>query len=170
MTIGEIMDILPEILNRRSIRKYKSTRVTDEQINDLILAASLAPSGSNEQPWDFIVVKSKEMKEKICELDHNQKWMLRAPVFIVCVGKSTYRKDDSMERTIRDSAIAITHILLQAQHMGLATCWTGWYEQDEMRNLLGLTDKDYVTGIIIVGYADENPDARPRRKATYTEI
>ncbi len=39
-----------------------------------------------------------------------------------------------------------------------------------MRNLLGLTDKDYVTGIITVGYADENPDDRPRRKATYTEI
>lgn len=164
------MDILPEILNRRSIRKYKSIEVTNKQIGDLILAASLAPSGSNEQPWDFIVVKSKEMKEKIFELYHNQKWMLQAPVFIVCVGKSSYRKDDSMECTIRDSAISISHILLQAQHMGLATCWTGWYEQDEMKNLLGLTDKDYVTRIITVGYADENPDARSRRKVTYTEI
>lgn len=164
------MDILPEILNRRSIRKYKSIEVTNKQISDLILAASLAPSGSNEQSWDFIVVKSKEMKEKICELDHNQKWMLQAPVFIVCVGKSSYRKDESMERTIRDSAIAITHILLQAQHMGLSTCWTGWYEQDEMRNLLGLTDKDYVTGIITVGYADENPAARQRRQPSFVEI
>lgn len=164
------MDILPEILNRRSIRKYKSIEVTNKQIGDLILAASLAPSGSNEQPWDFIVVKSKEMKEKICELDHNQKWMLQAPVFIVCVGKSSYRKDDSMERTIRDSAIAITHILLQAQHMGLSTCWTGWYEQDDIRNLLGLDDKDYVTGIITVGYADENPDARQRRQPRFVEI
>lgn len=164
------MDILPEILNRRSIRKYKSIEVTNKQIGDLILAASLAPSGSNEQPWDFIVVKSKEMKEKICELDHNQKWMLQAPVFIVCVGKSSYRKDDSMERTIRDSAIAITHILLQAQHMGLSTCWTGWYEQDDIRNLLGLDDKDYVTGIITVGYADENPAARQRRQPSFVEI
>lgn len=43
------MDILPEILNRRSIRKYKSIEVTNKQISDLILAASLAPSGSNEQ-------------------------------------------------------------------------------------------------------------------------
>ena len=54
--------------------------------------------------------------------------------------------------------------------MGLATCWTGWYEQDEMRNLLGLTDKDYVTGIITVGYADENPDARQRRQPRFIEI
>ncbi len=59
---------------------------------------------------------------------------------------------------------------LQAQHMGLATWWTGWYEQDEMRNLLGLTDKDYVTGIITVGYADENPDARQRRQPRFVEI
>ncbi|MCR4830427.1 MAG: nitroreductase family protein, partial [Pseudobutyrivibrio sp.] len=43
--------MLPEILNRRSIRKYKSIEVTNKQIGDLILAASLAPSGSNEQPW-----------------------------------------------------------------------------------------------------------------------
>ena len=78
------MAILSEIKDRRSIRKYKSVEVTDELLNELLTAAFLAPSGSNEQPWDFIIVKSKEMKEKICQADHNQKWMLQAPVFIVC--------------------------------------------------------------------------------------
>ena len=164
------MAILSEIKDRRSIRKYKSVEVTDELLNELLTAAFLAPSGSNEQPWDFIIVKSKEMKEKICQADHNQKWMLQAPVFIVCIGKSSYRKDGSMERTIRDCSIAIAHLLLQAQHLGLGTCWTGWYEQDEIRNLLGLTSEDYVTGIITVGYADESPAARPRRTLSFKVI
>ena len=164
------MAILSEIKDRRSIRKYKSIEVTDELLNELLTAAFLAPSGSNEQPWDFIIVKSNEMKEKICQADHNQRWMLQAPVFIVCVGKSSYRKDGSMERTIRDSSIAITHLLLQASHMGLGTCWPGWYEQEEMKSLLGLGDGDYVTGVITVGYADENPSPRPRRKISFTEI
>ena len=164
------MSLLSEITERRSIRKYKSDPLTDEQLLELITAACLAPSGSNEQPWDLIIVKSKEMKEKICQADHNQKWMLSAPVFIVCVGKSSYRKDGSMERTIRDSSIAITHLLLQASHMGLGTCWTGWYEQEEMKSLLGLGDGDHVTGVITVGYADENPSARPRRKINIKTI
>lgn len=130
------MEILPEILNRRSVRKYIDKDVTDEQIKTLIEAARLAPSGSNTQPWDFLVVRSQELREKISILDHNQSWMLTAPVFIVCIGSTRYRGDGDLERVIRDSAIATEHILLQAEHMGLSSCWTGWYDQKEMRELI----------------------------------
>lgn len=164
------MDILSEIKNRRSIRKYMDKEVTDEQISLLIEAARLAPSGSNMQPWDFIVVRSQEMKEKICAVDHNQKWMLSAPVFIVSIGNEKYRGDGDMERVIRDSAIATEHILLQAEHMGLATCWTGWFEQEDIRKALGLAENCYGSGVITVGYANEQPVARPRRNMEYTII
>ena len=161
------MNILPEIVNRKSIRKYTDKDITDEQIAELIEAARLAPSGHNKQPWDFMVVRSKELREKISALDHDQKWMLTAPVFIVCIGDEKYRGDGDMIRVIRDSAIATEHILLQAEHMGIATCWTAWYEQDDMRELLGLDEHCFVIGIVTVGYADENPPARPRRKLDY---
>lgn len=164
------MDILPEIKNRRSIRKYTSQEVTQEQIQLLIEAARLAPSGSNMQPWDFIVVSSQEMKEKICRADHDQNWMLTAPVFIVCIGNEAYRGDGDMERVIRDSAIATEHILLQAEHMGLATCWTGWFEQEDMRKALNLDAHCYVIGVITVGYAAEQPPARPRRTIEYITL
>ena len=62
--------------------------------------------------------------------------MLTAPVFIICIGNERYRGDGDMERVIRDSAIATEHILLQAEHMGLATCWTGWYDQQEIELLV----------------------------------
>ena len=164
------MNLLPEIADRRSVRKYLDKDVTDEQIALLMEAARWAPSGSNMQPWDFLVVRSREMKERICAADHNQTWMLTAPVFIVCIGNERYRNDGDMDRVIRDSAIATEHILLQAQHMGLASCWTAWFEQEEMRPVLGLDGHCYVIGVVTVGYADEVPDARPRRAAKYTVL
>lgn len=167
---GGFMEILPVIKSRRSVRNYLDKDITGEQIRLLLEAAYLAPSGSNKQPWDFLVVRSREMKERICEADHNQKWMLEAPVFIVCIGDEKYRGDGDMERVIRDSAIATEHILLQAEYMGLATCWTGWYEQEEMRKVLGLDEHCYVIGVITVGYAAQQPAARPRRELKITEL
>lgn len=164
------MEILPEIKNRRSVRKYNDRDVTDEQIKALIEAARLAPSGSNKQPWDFLVIRSRKLREKISVLDHNQSWMLTAPVFIVCIGNARYRGDGDMERVIRDSAIATEHILLQAEHMGLSSCWTGWYDQKEMRELLELDDDCYVIGVVTIGYADETPSARPRRRIYYKTL
>ena len=164
------MEILSEIKNRRSVRKYNDREVTDEQIAALIEAARLAPSGSNKQPWDFIVVRSKALREKISVIDHNQTWMLTAPVFIVCIGSTRYRGDGDMERVIRDSAIATEHILLQAEHMGLASCWTGWYDQNEMRELLNLDDDCYVIGVVTIGYTEERPSARPRRTINYKTL
>jgi len=164
------MDILPEIANRRSVRSYNDREITDDQVALLIEAARLAPSGSNKQPWDFLVVRSPELREKISRLDHDQKWMLSAPVFIVCIGNESYRGDGDMDRVIRDSAIATEHILLQAEHMGIATCWTGWYEQGAMRDLLGLDENCYIIGVVTVGYSDDRPEPRPRRKIEYKTL
>ncbi|MBR0051555.1 MAG: nitroreductase family protein, partial [Firmicutes bacterium] len=63
---------------------------------------------------------------------------------------------------IRDTAIAVSFMILQAQHMGLNTCWTGWFDQKEMRTALGISDDYYVSGILTVGYGAESPEQRPR--------
>ena len=51
----------------------------------LVESARLAPSGSNTQPWNFIIIRSEETKEKIIKVDGNQAWMKSTPIFIVCV-------------------------------------------------------------------------------------
>ena len=96
--------------------------------------------------------------------------MLTAPVFIVCVGNEKYRGDGDMERVIRDSAIATEHILLQAEYMGLGSCWTGWFDQDEMRNALKLDERCYVIGVVTIGYPDAQPAATKRRHLEYKEL
>ncbi|NLD20478.1 MAG: nitroreductase [Clostridiales bacterium] len=169
--------MIKEIQSRKSVRVYKDKDVEDKLIMGMIEAARLAPSGNNTQPWTFIIVRTKEMKEKIASADGNQKWMLTAPVFIVCVADIKCRvkdtegmalNDDSPEaalkKVIRDTSIAVEHLVLEGQHLGLATCWTGWFEQEDMRQVLGIPSDKYVLAVVTVGYAGETK-AAPKKKA-----
>lgn len=169
--------MLKQIENRRSIRKYLNKTVEKEKIVQILESARLAPSGSNTQPWSFIIVESEKMREKLSIADNNQKWMMTAPIFIICVAdircridkKKDIRLDENssepeLKQIIRDTAISIGHILLEADHLGLATCWTAWFEQEDVRPILNIPEDKYVCGIITVGYGDETPMQRPRRK------
>jgi len=57
--------LLELVKKRRSIRRFKPDMVPDEAINKILELARWAPSGSNHQPWEFIVIKDKTVKDKI---------------------------------------------------------------------------------------------------------
>lgn len=167
---------LKQIEERRSVRKYKNMEVENEKLLQILESARLAPSGSNTQPWIFIIIKSDETKKKLAASDHNQMWMMKAPIFIVCVADISCRIERSenicldenspepeLKQIIRDTSIAIENILLEAENQGLSTCWTAWFEQHDIRPILGIPENKYVCGIITLGYGDETPSQRPRR-------
>ena len=88
------MDIKTAMIERRSIRKYKPDPVPDEMLQELIEAARLAPSGTNHQPWRFIVVKNQNVKEQIQAAAFNQKFLSQAPILLVCCADlMTYARD-----------------------------------------------------------------------------
>lgn len=64
------METSEAIVNRRSIRKFKSDSVPDKQVTALIEAARLAPSGCNAQPWRFKIVKDLKTRRKLAEAAH----------------------------------------------------------------------------------------------------
>ncbi len=78
------MDVSEAIRKRRSIRKFKPDPIPEEKIRLLLESARLAPSGTNTQPWRFIVIKDNDTKKKLQEAAHNQRHINRAPVIIVC--------------------------------------------------------------------------------------
>ena len=78
------LDVLEAIQTRRSIRKFKTTPLTSEQINNLLEAARLAPSGCNVQPWRFIIVNDTQLRTKLCEASFDQQFIKDAPIVIVC--------------------------------------------------------------------------------------
>ena len=168
--------MIKEMETRRSIRKYINKQVEDEKILQLIESARIAPSGSNTQPWHFIIVKSESIREELSKASHDQKWMSTAPVHIVCVADIRARiKDDidivinenspqpELKLIIRDATIAIEHIVLEAENLGLGTCWVAWFIQEDIRPILNIPSDKYVVCIIPVGYADERPKSRPRK-------
>ena len=169
--------MIKEIEMRRSIRKYIDKQVENEKIIELLESARLAPSGNNTQPWHYIVIKSDKMRQKVMEASHNQKWMLTAPVFIVCVADVRCRikedielylddssPQDEVKRIIRDTSISAGYMLLQANNLGLGACWVAEFTQEEIRPVLNIPSDKYVVGVITVGYPNETPKARPRKK------
>ncbi|MBI2860699.1 MAG: nitroreductase family protein [Chloroflexi bacterium] len=99
--------LLELVSTRRSIRKFKTDPIPDEYVDKIIEVARWAPSGANSQPWEFIVIKKQELREKILELIKEQDvlshkmevvrppemrfhWApsgyVRAPVFIILCG------------------------------------------------------------------------------------
>lgn len=169
--------MIEQIKIRRSIRRYLDKPVEDDKIIQLLESARLAPSGDNTQPWHFIVVKSELIRHKLIEVSNNQKWMLTAPVLVVCVGDIRSRIIDNVEISlnenspqqelkliIRDTSIAIEHIVLEANNLGLGTCWVAWFTQEEIRPILNIPADKYVVCILTLGYANELPKARPRKK------
>ncbi len=167
---------MQSIEKRRSIRKYLPDDISDDMMLELLESARLAPSGNNTQPWHFIVVKERRKREEIAKVSHNQSWMLTAPVFLVCIADASVRIKDrnykahenspevDLKKVIRDTAIAVEHIVLSASDKGLGTCWVAWLEQKDIRPVLNIPDDKYVVCILTIGYPAERPESRPRKK------
>lgn len=78
------------IKSRRSIRKFESRNVSAEDLEQIIEAARLAPSGTNRQPWRFALLISEEEREKIAGAVV-QPFVVKAPaVFVCCLDRKAY--------------------------------------------------------------------------------
>jgi nitroreductase len=168
--------MIESIQHRRSIRKYTSNPIDPDKLQSVLEAGRLAPSGNNKQPWTFIVVQSEQQRQAVMEVSHNQVWMMTAPAFIVAVADMAARVETEpglyldenspqweLKRAIRDTAIAIENMLLEADAQGLGTCWVGFFVQSEIRPVLGIPDDKFVVAVIPIGYPAEQPSARTRK-------
>jgi nitroreductase len=72
------MDVFEAVKARRSIRKYQDVEVEEEKLQKILEVARLAPSAANRQQWKFLVVKSKETREKLVEAAHGQQMVAQA--------------------------------------------------------------------------------------------
>ncbi|MFQ5963187.1 MAG: nitroreductase family protein [Candidatus Scalinduaceae bacterium] len=202
------MDVCEAIKKRRSIRKFKPDPIPEKKIKLLLESARLAPSGTNTQPWRFIIVKDDDTKKKLQEAAHNQRHIRRAPVIIACCadlrafkefpkrvdeliesgalpertrdifipylkkGMSSVTKEGLILAATANVSIAVEHIVLQAVEIGLGTCWVRWYEDNKVKEILGIPKFVEVIALLPVGVPDENPEPRPRLsidKLTYNE-
>jgi len=182
------MQTLEAIAQRRSIRKFKDTPVTDEQIRALLHAATLAPSGKNRQPWRFVVVRGEKRAEMVATMRAGMEaakaqghdlgsspWtiqiMEKAPATIFIFNDDLENTDRSYSVydiignsvDVQSIGAAIQTMLLAATDMGLGTLWICdvFYAYVELCEWLGETHQ--LVAAVAVGYPDEEPNARPRK-------
>lgn len=160
------MSVLDVIRKRRSTRKYKSEPVPEEAFQRVMEAARLAPSGKNLQPWHFIIVRDPGLKNKLAVASAHQYFIAEAPIVIVACAypeNSYARMGRYMKSWPVDVAIAVDHLMLQAEEEGLGTCWIGSFHEDEVKALLGVPEDVKVLALTPLGYPDEKPRDRGRK-------
>jgi len=162
------MDVLEAIRGRRSIRAFKSKKVTQETVEKLLDAARCAPSAGNIQPWEFIVVRKPEIKRALAEAALDQTFIEEAPiVIVVCANENRSSQGYGIRGKtlycIQDTAAAIQNIHLAAYSLGLGTCWIGAFREEEVGEILKIPQGIRPVAIIPVGYPAETPPPRNRR-------
>jgi nitroreductase len=160
------MSILKVIKERRSVRRYKGDPFPEDVLLRVLEAARYSPSGKNLQPWKFILVKDKDLKQKLAKASAGQSFIAQAPLVVVACGfpDDCYsRMGNYMKSWPVDVAIAIEHLILQAQEEGLGTCWIGAFEEREVKAILNVPDSVKVLALTPIGYPDEVPASRGRK-------
>ncbi len=156
---------IDKILARRSIRKYKRDPVPEEVKAKILEAGRQAPSASNRQPWHFVVIEDRIMKERL------SKWMytgfLKDSSFII-VGVSLPFDGTSKKWGIVDVTIAMQNMVLAAEVMGVGSCWIGDFVEEEVKSLLGIPAEGTIVALLPFGLPDEKPG--PKAKKALTEI
>ena len=153
--------MLELLLNRRSIRKYTEEPVAEEQIQKILQAGLLSPSGRNRTPWEFITVQDKETLTALGKCRHPQQAFLPdTPLAIVVVGNP-----EATDVWIEDCSITMTIMQLEAQMLGLGSCWIqirnrmaqGEAESSSqyVKTLLHIPEAYEVLAILAIGHPDE---------------
>ena len=170
------MEMLEVIRGRRSIRKYKSTPVSDEDVNAVLEAARWAPSWANTQCVRFIVVRDPETKAKLAEAMVPPTPAVpaigEAPVVIVAcaeLGKSGYKKGSPVTNKgdtwfMFDVALAMQNLALAAYSHGMGTVHVGIFDASKVEGILGIPEGVAAVEMTPLGYPDEEPKAPPRKE------
>ncbi|MFH2115287.1 MAG: nitroreductase family protein [Spirochaetota bacterium] len=163
------MDFLELVRARYSVRCYQDKPVAEEALARILEAVRLAPSGANRQPWRFVVVRDTGTRKRLAAACNGQQFIAQAPVVIAGCG---LMPDRIMRCGIPgdpiDLAIAMEHLALAATAEGLGTCWIGAFEQDKVREVLGIPETVRVVEVMALGYPADTPS--PRKRKALNEI
>ncbi|UCE16360.1 MAG: nitroreductase family protein [Candidatus Bathyarchaeota archaeon] len=167
------MDFYEVIRTRRSVRSFKKNPIPEEVLNRVLEAVRVAPSGSNRQPWKFILVMDDAVKQKMISACDNQKFVAEAPLIIVACGrKLLFNRGGYMGEmsVLVDVSIAFTHLILAARAEGLGTCWIGAFNNDKIKKLLEVPNGYEVVAATPLGYPSKDVFTEPRNRKNLNEI
>lgn len=163
------------IRRRRSIRRFLETPVEPEKVRACLEAARIAPSSHNAQPWRFVVVDDAALKDRLATAAFSgiygvSKFGARAPILVVLLAKRDLvahhlgARFQKVPYFLIDMGIAGEHFVLQAEELGLSTCWMGWINYRRIRKVLRVPRKFMIVAMMPLGYAEKRPQREPPRR------
>ena len=162
------MDAFELIKTRRSIRRFTDEPVSDEIIDKIIEAGTWAPSGLNNQPWKFAVIRDVDLKTKISTFTRYSRIVLNANTLIAVFLDNSL----SYDRTKDCQAVGacIQNMLLAIHSMGLGAVWLGEIlkNKDKMPELIGGPDALELMAVIALGNPAEKGGKGMRKDSHQT--
>ena len=169
------MDLLEVMRSRRSVRRYTDEKISDEQLKKILSAALLAPSGHSKYPCEFIVVKNRELLEKMSHCRKGVAKMLDGAAAAVVVVADKNKSDTFVE----DSCVAMMSMQLLAASLGIGNCWIQVRNREAeddsssenfLRGILNFPENFACQAILSLGYPAKPPKARELDKLNFEKI
>ena len=154
------METIIAMNTRRSIRKYKKHKISDEQLKEIVNCGMSAPSAGNEQPWHFIIIKNEALLKQISQIHEHAQMMNDATAGILVCFDLRLEKHDSM--AVQDCAAATENLLLAIHDLGLGGCWIGVYPRKKrmegLRHLFDIPDNIIPFSLVSIGFPNEKKE------------
>lgn len=154
------MSVLNAILQRRSIREYTGEEIPGELLAQVILSGIMSESSRGRQPWEFVVVREKDVLEKLSECREAGAGMLKnAGAAIVVFGD-----ESKTDVWIEDCSIAMANMHLTADNLGIGSCWIqgrlretadGRKTEEYLNELIGLPEGHKLEAMLSLGMPGE---------------
>lgn len=174
-------EVLPEIRDRRSVRRFDSRPVDRRIIYTCLEAARISPSAEHNQPWRFVVLDEPDIIQRFGEkafsgIYRNTRWAMKAPVLIILLADLHFVVH-RLSRIIQpvpyyfiDIGIAAEHIVLQARRSGLGSCWIGWFDFKKTKRFLSLGPGYRICDLLALGYPEAGWKPSPKKRKRLDEI
>ena len=159
------MELMNLLLERRSIRQYTGEPVPREQLEQILQAGLLSPSGRNIRPWEFVVVENKETLARLAASRQSGAQMLENSGCAILVFANREKTDVWPE----DCSIAMSNMHLMAHSLGLGSCWINQLrtccDDPAVRPLLtelGVPENHLVIACVALGHIAQPTAPKPR--------
>jgi nitroreductase len=162
------MDFFELVEKRASVRSFLGKGVEEEKLRKILEAANSAPSAGNLQAYKIIVVKDKAKKEAVAKAALHQGFVATVPLLLVFLAdpeKSAARYGARGRELycIQDAAIACSYAQLAAVSLGLSSVWVGAFDENAVKEALGISAKLRPVAVMPLGYAAEKPFSAGRQ-------
>ncbi len=174
------MKFIDLVKKRASVRKYLDKSISRKALLECLEAARLAPSACNAQPWKFIIIDNKDaiksLSKNICHTVFSfNKFIAEAAALVIVISdkqgflRKAAGKLKGTDYYLIDIGIACQHLTLQAEELGIGSCWIGWFDEKKLKQTLNLSKRSKIDIVICLGYSDSQP-AKPKSRKPLNQV